>query len=88
MKMKFLAARGGLTKDDVNDLILLTQNEARGWYDMGILPPSSGNSGVLCSERVSLHHVWSVLSFRLFEINEFSTHPPPLPTPPSCGGTA
>jgi hypothetical protein len=65
--MKFLAARGGLMKDEVNDLISLAQNEARGWYDMGILPPSSGNSGVLCSKRVSLHRVWSVLSFCLFE---------------------
>ena len=85
--MKFFTAMGGLMKDEVNDLILLAQNEARGWYDMGILPPSSGNSGVLCSKRVSLHRVWSVLSFRLFEPsasgggyvykrNEFSTHPP------------
>ena len=28
--MKFLAARGGLMKDEVNDLISLAQNEARG----------------------------------------------------------
>ena len=60
--MKFFAENGGLTKDDVNDLIVLAQDEARGWYDMGILPPSSGNAGVLCSERVSfIFHVWRII---------------------------
>jgi hypothetical protein len=34
-------------------LILLAQTEAREWYDLGIVPPSSGNAGVLCSELVS-----------------------------------
>jgi hypothetical protein len=51
--MKFFSTDGGLTKTDVNDLVALAQDEARGWFDLGILPPSSGNAGVLCSERVS-----------------------------------
>ena len=51
--MKFFAADGGLSKADVDDLVALAQDEARGWYDLGVLPPSSGNAGVLCSERVS-----------------------------------
>ena len=51
--MKFFSSDGGLSKSDVGDLVALAQDEARGWYDLGILPPSSGNAGVLCSERVS-----------------------------------
>jgi hypothetical protein len=92
--MKFFAARGGLTKDDVRDLISLAQDEARGWYDMGILPPSSGNSGVLCSERVSLRPCVECVVRRLHFVRvraasgrgmrstkgtNFSPHPPPLP---------
>jgi len=51
--MKFFAKGvGGLSALDIDELIVLAQNEARGWYDMGLLPPSSGNSGVLCSKLV------------------------------------
>ncbi|KAL3822184.1 hypothetical protein ACHAXA_008200 [Cyclostephanos tholiformis] len=50
--MKFFVRNGGLSKDDIDELVKLAQDEARGWYDLGILPPSSGNEGVLCNERV------------------------------------
>lgn len=50
--LKFFSKNGGLTKHDIDTLIVLAQEEARHVYDMGILPPSSGNAGVLCSERV------------------------------------
>ena len=51
--VKFFAKNiGGLSKSNIDELIFLAQEEARSWYDMGILPPSSGNSGVFCSELV------------------------------------
>jgi hypothetical protein len=34
----------------------VAQAEARHWYDTGIVPPPSGNAGVLCSELVSYFH--------------------------------
>jgi phosphomannomutase len=54
--LKFFAKEGGLTKRDIDGLIAVAQAEARHWYDMGIVPPSSGNAGVLCSELVSYFH--------------------------------
>ncbi|KAL7546315.1 hypothetical protein ACHAWF_009645 [Thalassiosira exigua] len=50
--IKFFSKEGGLTKADVDELIDLARDEARQWYDLGILPPSSGKAGVLCSELV------------------------------------
>mmetsp|Transcript_42347 Transcript_42347/g.90083 ORF Transcript_42347/g.90083 Transcript_42347/m.90083 type:complete len:659 (-) Transcript_42347:147-2123(-) len=51
--MKFFSKGvGGLTSQNIGELIDLAQDEARQWYDMGILPSSSGNAGVLCSEIV------------------------------------
>lgn len=50
--LKFFGKGGGFTKTNIDELIALAQTEARHWYDMGILPPSSGNAGVLCSELV------------------------------------
>ncbi|KAL9182244.1 hypothetical protein ACHAXT_012896 [Thalassiosira profunda] len=50
--IKFFAREGGLTKTNIDELIVLAQEEARRWYDAGILPPSSGNAGVFCSELV------------------------------------
>jgi len=52
--MKFFSnAVGGLTSQHIDELIVLAQKEARELYDMGILPPSSGNAGVMCSELVN-----------------------------------
>lgn len=51
--VKFFSKVGGLSKDNIDELIGLAQDEARNWYDTGVLPPSSGNNGVLCSELVS-----------------------------------
>lgn len=51
--LKFFTKYGGLEKSDVDELIELAKEEAYHWYDMGIVPPSSGNAGVLCSELVS-----------------------------------
>lgn len=50
--IKFFTKEGGLSKSDIDELIGLAQTEARHWYDLGIVPPSSGNAGVLCSELV------------------------------------
>lgn len=50
--LKFFTKKGGLTKSHIDELIGIAQTEARQWYDMGIVPPSSGNAGVLCSELV------------------------------------
>jgi len=50
--LKFFSKNGGLTKHNIDELIVLAQEEAHNVYDLGILPPSSGNAGVLCSERV------------------------------------
>ena len=51
--VKFFAKDvGGLSKNNIDELIELAQGEARSWYDLGLLPPSSGNTGVLCSELV------------------------------------
>ena len=86
--MKFFAARGGLTKDDVNDLISLAQNEERGLYDMGILPPLSGEFGrplFRAREFTPCVECVVVLFIRVkrvggrgcvYERNEFSTHTP------------
>jgi hypothetical protein len=52
--IKFFVSNGGLDKNEIDELIVLAQDEARHWYDMGIMPPSSGNAGVFCSELVSL----------------------------------
>lgn len=51
--IKFFSSKGGLDKKDIDDLIVLAQEEATQWYNTGIMPPSSGNAGVLCSERVN-----------------------------------
>lgn len=50
--LKFFSKDGGLVKSDIDELIVLAQAEARHWYDLGIVPPSSGNAGVLCTELV------------------------------------
>lgn len=50
--LKFFTKNGGLTKHNIDELIVLAQEEAHNVYDLGILPPSSGSAGVLCSERV------------------------------------
>lgn len=52
--LKFFSKDGGLSKKDIDELIVHAQAEARQWYDMGILPPSSGIAGVLCSELASI----------------------------------
>ena len=62
--IKFFSKNGGLTNKNIDELIVLAQEEVRHWYDLGILPPSSGNAGVLCSEVVSFTtmHCMFVLS--------------------------
>jgi len=50
--MKFFSKNGGLTKDKIDELIPLAKEEANHWFEMGILPPTSGNSGIMCSEVV------------------------------------
>jgi len=51
--IKFFSGNGGLDKEDIDELIVLAQEEATEWYNTGIMPPSSGNAGVLCSELVN-----------------------------------
>jgi len=56
--IKFFSGSGGLDKEDIDELIVLAQEEATEWYNTGIMPPSSGNAGVLCSELVSFAFVY------------------------------
>ena len=37
--IKFFSRAGGLSKSNIDELVILAQDEARRWYDMGILPP-------------------------------------------------
>jgi len=51
--IKFFSSKGGLDKKDIDELVVLAQEEATQWYNIGLMPPSSGNAGVLCSELVN-----------------------------------
>jgi hypothetical protein len=66
--IKFFSSNGGLDKKDIDELIFLAQEEAIHWYDIGLMPPSSGNAGVLCSEIVSLTCMlsWLVIASVVF----------------------
>ncbi|KAG7339305.1 phosphoglucomutase/phosphomannomutase domain containing protein [Nitzschia inconspicua] len=48
----FTQQKGGFTKSEIQNLILKAQEHAQVWFDMGILPPTSGSNGVFCSELV------------------------------------
>ena len=69
--LKFFGKSGGLTKKDIDDLIVLAQAEAKEWYDMGIVPPSSGKAGVLCSELVSNCSLCITTCFLLLDLHHF-----------------
>lgn len=43
---------GGFTKEKVQEMIDLASSYAQRFYDMGVIPPSSGSDGVFCSEWV------------------------------------
>mmetsp|Transcript_20449 Transcript_20449/g.42659 ORF Transcript_20449/g.42659 Transcript_20449/m.42659 type:complete len:641 (+) Transcript_20449:85-2007(+) len=75
--LKFFTKYGGLEKSDVDELIELAKEEAYHWYDMGIVPPSSGNAGVLCSELVDfMPHYKNTLKNAIFrEVGTASSTP-------------
>ena len=50
--MKFFTAKGGFTKENVQTLIAGTKQCAQRWYDMSLIPPSSGSQAVFASEWV------------------------------------
>ena len=50
--MKFFTKMGGLTNVDIEILADAAAACAKEWYDVGIIPPSSGNGAVFCSSRV------------------------------------
>ena len=50
--MKFFTRVGGLTNTDIEILADGAAACVREWYDMGIIPPSSGDGAVFCSSRV------------------------------------
>jgi len=77
--MKFFSKNGGLASLDIGQLIMLAQKEARSWYDMGILPPSSGNAGVLCSELVNfMPYYENTLKQAVIREVGSTSHPNPL----------
>ena len=49
----FVAGQGGLTKDDIQDLIAYAKEHAYSWQATGIMPPTSGQGGVFCAQHVS-----------------------------------
>jgi phosphomannomutase len=51
--MKFFTARnGGFRKAQIQRMISLAQDHAQVWFNMGIIPPSSGPNAVFCNEFV------------------------------------
>jgi phosphomannomutase len=44
--------QGGFTKAQIQQLIQRAQDHAHIWFDLGILPPTTGSNGVFCSEQV------------------------------------
>ena len=50
--MKFFTEKGGFTKEQVQTLISGAKLCAQRWYDMSLIPPSSGSQAVFCSEWV------------------------------------
>jgi phosphomannomutase len=48
----FTQQQGGFTKSQIQRLIHKAQDHAQVWFDLGILPPTSGSNGVVCSELV------------------------------------
>jgi phosphomannomutase len=52
---KFFTKRGGggFNKFQIQQMIGIAQDHVQLWFDMGILPPTSGGNGVFCSEYVN-----------------------------------
>jgi phosphomannomutase len=50
--LKFFTLKGGFSKDEVQTLIGLAKQHAQVWYDIGIVPPTSGPNAVFYSEWV------------------------------------
>lgn len=50
---KFFTKAGGYNKNDIDMLSETAAASVREWYDMGILPPTSGADAVYCSSAVS-----------------------------------
>ena len=50
---KFFTPDGGFTNAQIQRLVTLASEHAQLWYDLGILPPTSGQGGVFCSEWVN-----------------------------------
>ena len=48
----FDAYQGGFQKSQINKMLELAQEHAHVWFDMGIVPPTSGHN-VYCSEYVN-----------------------------------
>lgn len=51
---KFFTKDGGFDKPMIKELVEYAKLEAQSWHDQGILPPTSGNDAVFCSEWVSI----------------------------------
>jgi phosphomannomutase len=50
---KFFTVNGGFSKAQIQALTSVAKQHAQVWYDMGIIPPTSGPSAVFCSEWVN-----------------------------------
>lgn len=69
--MKFFTLQGGFTKLEVQRMITLAQQHAEVWYDMGLIPPTSGPHAVFCSEWVNWmpHYQLQLKNALLKEVN-------------------
>jgi phosphomannomutase len=58
--MKFFTLKGGYTKMQIQRLVAIAKVHAGRWYDMGILPPTSGDGAVYCSRWVDFMPVYEL----------------------------
>lgn len=72
---KFCTKEGGLSARDIDILAESATSNAREWYDIGIMPPTSGKSGaVVCSSKVDFmpHYASTLRSAILKEVSTSS----------------
>lgn len=50
---KFFTTRGGFTKHQIQTMVGIAREHVQRWYDMALLPPTSGPNAVFCSEWVN-----------------------------------
>jgi len=69
---KFFTKAGGYNKNDIDMLSETAAASVREWYDMGILPPTSGADAVYCSSAVDFmpHYASTLRSAIMKEVSD------------------